>query len=389
MADRREQILAAMGEKDEEETGEEPGTETVTPNGDEEPVLEPSKEAPQEEKSGTGKEAVQEGGKKLDKSARAEVPGSNKKLVGADGKPLSAKAPAKDDAAKATEAAERAAAEAGEAPRAWKPATREHWAKLPKEVREQVNSRESEITQFIGQHGAAIQHKRQFDDIVQPFMPFIAAQQSTPMKAFHGLMTTAARLTTGAPAAKAAVIAEIMDNYGVDVKTLDEVLSAKLQGRGPLPQQQQQSAGPPEWAKPLFNFMSEATTARQTREQRVQQEAAAELAKFETKPFFSDLREDIGLLMQRAAQKGELLTMEQAYDKARRMNSEVDKILTQREKAAAGNGKDLERARRAASSINGAPSGAGGAAPAKKNGSGEKMDRRGAISAAFDSLIED
>jgi hypothetical protein len=281
---------------------------------------------------------------------------------------------------------EKEAAEAGEAPKAWKVAAREHWAKLPKEAREEISRRETEITQFIGRHGAAISHKQQFDEIVQPFMGFIAAQQSTPMKAFHNLMTTAARLTTGAPEQKARVIAEIMKNYGVDVRVLDNVLTSQIGGTGhPDPVNDQ----PPSWAQPLLQFMTQAQRDKQTRDKQLADAAAAELAEFERKPYFSDLEGDIGFLMDRAAAKGQLLTIEQAYNKARKMNPEIDAILTQKEKAAAGSAQQnsVARARNAASSVRGAPvNGVAANGIAKK---AESQDRRATLTGAFDSWKED
>ena len=396
MADRKQQLLEAFNE-DESDEDIETVDETHDVDGeglasDDTSLVadEFGSEAGEDADEGAGKDEKrkEEVEKQLEKDPLLK---GIKKL--AKGLPKTADAASKGakDApvAKTIQQTEKEAAEAGEAPKAWKVATREHWAKLPKEVREQVQQRETEITQFIGRHGAAIQHKAQFDETVQPFLPFIAAQQSTPMKAFHSLMTTAARLTTGAPQAKALVISEIMRNYGIDAKTLDEVLSAQMNGNAPPAHQQQQSSAPPAWAQPLLSFMQETKQARTEREKRTEQEAAAELATFEKKPFFSDLQSDIGFLMERASAKGELLTLDQAYAKARKMNPEVDKILTQREKAAAGSGETaVTRARKAAASVRGAP-GVGVVVKANGKASDKPLDRKAAIAAAFDAAQEE
>lgn len=401
MADRRAQLLEAIEADEKTQTGDAGEDADETAAGSEEvdasgagdsssSVVETNKEGTSADVSGVSDTAGR--GKK---SAGSDPSKSDdlSKLEKVPKKADASKRPQDDAAkAKAAEQTEKAAAEAGEAPRAWKVTTREHWAKLPKEVREEVQRRETEITQFIGQHGKAIQHKAQFDEIVAPFMPFIAAQQSTPMKAFYSLMTTAARLTTApTPQAKAQVISEIMKNYGVGPAELDEVLSAQLQGK-PLQQGGPADNGqPPAWAKPLFGFMQETQQARVAREQRVQQQAAQELEAFEkTKPFFNDLREDIGFLMTRAAEKGQLMTMEQAYEKARKMNPEVDKVLTQREAAAKQTAGQtaIEKARKAASSIKGAPGGGVVGNGAAKQGD-KALDRRAQIRASIDSLTED
>ena len=97
-------------------------------------------------------------------------------------------------------------------------------------------------------------------------------------------------------------------------------------------------------------------------------------------------------MLSRAAERGESMSMDQAYQKARKMNPEVDAILTQREKAAEAkkNGSSIDKSRRAASSIRGAPNGASGSAvitTTKKNDG--VVSRREQLRAAIDAAEED
>ncbi len=400
MADRKQQLLEALNKAEESDDTEVLDEEDAAEHSSDDPPLveDESGEESEEKDAATGKETAEddgkglaEGGKKAKVAKATDTTGKSPTAEGVGKKTDAPKGAKKDPAAKTVDQTEKEAAEAvGEAPKAWKVSTREHWSKLPKEVREQVQQRETEITKFIGQHGAAIQHKAQFDELIEPFKPFIAAQQSTPMRAVHGLMTTAARLTTGAPQQKAAVVAEIMRNYGIDVKTLDEYLTAQMQGNPQQFQAQPTQERPPAWAQPILSFMQETTQARQARETRVNQEAAAELAAAEKMPFFSDLQEDIGLLMERAAKKNELMTIQQAYERARKMNPEVDAILTQREKAAKGNGDSaIVKARKAAATVRGAP---GGGDVSKANGKandGKILSRREQLAAAIDAQADE
>lgn len=411
MADRREQLLAAFDEAEDDETdtaegdageplagdadagGDLLGDKSVVAD-DAEPSAEGASDDGEKDAGSDGK-PVAKAGKKLAPRSDARKVGAAKRAAKVSAKAVTPTGPQDDAAAAkaATEKAEKdAAAAIGDAPPAWKPAVREHWNKIPTAVREEVKRRETEITQFIGKHGAAIQHKAQFDEIVQPFMPFIAAQSSTPMKAFHGLMTTAARLTTSPPQGKAQVIAEIMRNYGVDVKTLDAVLSAQMSG-GAGPNVVSVDNNPPAWARPMMQFMTEAQQSKVARDQRVQQEAAAELTEAEKLPFFNDMRTDIGLLMERAAAKGELLTPVQAHAKARRMNPEIDQILTQREQAAAAAKQKGAAAVRKTpalirNSIGGGMTGAAAANGAAR-AADKAPDRRSILTAAFDAASED
>lgn len=400
--DRREALLAAFNEAEKDETENDTsegtgeastGTEKENTGGavnDNESTLESSDARSDTETTedndskggkGTTKETKETDAGRVQKDNRGSAPKSD------SGKPTS-----KDGATKlpekTAEEKEREAA-VSEAPRSWKVATREHWSKLPIEVREEVKRREAEITQFIGQHGKAIQHKQEFDQVIQPFMPFIAAQQSTPMKAVHSLMTTAARLTTGAPQQKAQVVAEIIGNYGVDLKTLDEVLSGQVARTAPNAGFQNQNQ-PPAWAQPMFNFMSKVEQDKQRYEQRIQDETTREIQEFEKRPFYEDLREDMGMLMQRAVEKGQKMTLDDAYNKARKLNPDVDKILTQREQAAAsqngnGGGTAVQKARKAASSVKSTPA---ATTQKQKKAVDEAPSRRETLLAAFDDLSE-
>jgi hypothetical protein len=399
MADsRREQLMKAFeeAEKDEQEDSDsateleespEPGDESTrspeAPSG--EPVddaTEPVVEDKQEQPKGAKEKPRGSDGKFVPKDAKGpKGPGSTGSKTGKSD-PAGGPAPAGEEKPPQEVVPP---VEVAPAPKAWRPAVREHWGKLPSDVREEITRRETEITQFIGQHGGAIQHKRQFDEVVQPYLPLIAAQQSTPIKAVANLMNTAARLMMGTPQQKASVIAEVIRNYGVDIKELDGVLgAAPTAGAAPRTEE-----GPPSWSRPIFEFMQEARQSRVTEQQRAERAATEELEAARKKPFFDDLSEDIGLLMQKAHAKGQLMTLDAAYDRARKMNPEIDQILTQREKAAkvnTGNGQDpLARARKAASTVSGAP--AGGQAPKKKPDA--EMSRREALAKAFDDLAGD
>ena len=113
----------------------------------------------------------------------------------------------------------------GRAPVSWTPATREHWAKLPKEVKEQVIKREREITQALGQSTAARRFADEWVGMIKPFEPLIAAQQATPYQAVKRLLEIGAGLATGTQQTKAFIIGELVKQYEVDLRTLDNTLA--------------------------------------------------------------------------------------------------------------------------------------------------------------------
>lgn len=350
--DRRELLEAAFDEAEAEETTEEKPSSLP-----EEPVVEPSGEEPHGEPIQAEKE---EGTEKPKAKQAGEKP---------------AAAPAKPDT-EYDRAAKAAATEQGpKPPLSWKPAVREHWGKLPKEVREEVNRREQEVQKALSQSANSRKFTQDFGQTIQPFAHLIQAQNSTPLQAVRNLMTTAAGLMTGTSDQKARIIAEIISNYGVDVQALDSVLSGQQMpnqpaptGHGAIPQHIMQAM------QPMYSFMNEVQQARQMREQAMQHEAVQAVESFD-QPFFDDLKDDMADLMEIAARKGQTMTLDQAYTKAVSLNPEISGIISQRkaaEEARRNGGTRLAKAKRIASTISGGPTSGG-------DGKGAPKSRREAL----------
>lgn len=264
------------------------------------------------------------------------------------------------------------------APNSWKPAIREHWAKLPPEVRAEVSRRELEVQQSLSQTAQVRKFAQDFAQTIHPYSHLIRAQNSTPLQAVSNLMQTAAGLTQGNQQQKAAIVADIINNYGIDIVTLDAVLTQKHN-----PQSQPQVQAPPAWAKPIFGFMDNVQKMQEQRQQQLQQEADQAIQALEQKPFFDDVREDMADLMEAAANRGRVLSMEQAYERAITLNPDLKKIVDQRALAATNRNPvseaaaTLARARKASSTVKGAPSG-------PKSGVGGKLTRRQQLAEAWD-----
>lgn len=266
------------------------------------------------------------------------------------------------------------------APNSWKPEIREHWAKLPAEVRDEINRREQHIQRTISETAQVRKFASDFAQVVNPFAHIIRAQSSTPLQAVHNLMQTAAGLAQGNPHQKAAIVAEIMQNYGIDVQILDQLL---VKGGAPNPQQPRVEAPPP-WAKPIFGFMENVQQMQQQRTQQLHVEAEKAITALEGKPFFDDLRDEMADLMEVAASRGREMTLEQAYDRAVALNPQIAKIIDQRKLAERNSNpvsqaaSTLARARKAASTVSGAP---GGKATTT---SGGKQSRKEMLREAWD-----
>lgn len=265
------------------------------------------------------------------------------------------------------------------APQSWTPAEREHWGKMPPEAQRAVQRRELEVQQALSRSADSRKFQDSFVRTVQPYAHLIRAQNSTPLQAVNNLMQTAAGLTTGTQPQKAAILAEIIQNYGIDIQVLDDVLSKRpVQQQGSAP-----AALPPQVAealRPIHQFMSQAEQQRAQHIQQVQQQAEEVVSQVADKlPYFDDLRDDMADLMEVAAGRGKTMTLEQAHAMAVNMNPEIKKILDQRARAARlrQDPNKINRARKAGASIKGAPNGSA-------QGSGKPASRRAALLEAWD-----
>ena len=218
----------------------------------------------------------------------------------------------------------------------------------------------------------------------------IAAEGGDPLRSTQNLMQTAAVLRVGTPQQKAQTVAQVVRQFGVDINALDEALVGQGTNGGggaganggltPDVQQYLQQQ-----MNPVNQFMANVNQAIQQRDAETERSVVAEIEAFEQNPkyvYYEDVREDMADLMQMAGQRGQRMTMEQAYDRAVAMNARIAQLVARKkevEKAQKDQG-DLAAKRRAAASIQGrAP------APAAPK---EPEDLRGAISQAWDMSVQ-
>lgn len=230
------------------------------------------------------------------------------------------------------------------APASWKPAVREHWGKLPPEVRAEVSRREKEAALAVQQGAEHRKVAEAFQSTIQPYRAFI---QGEPTQVVGNLLQTAVVLQTGTPQQKAAIAAQIVKGYGVDI----EHLAAALDGQAP-PQQAQQAQ---QFRDPRFDqFLGQLQQVQQQRSQQTRAEAARHLEEFATKAeFLDDVGPAMADLMAMARQRGQPMSMEDAYEVACLASPDVRPLYQQRKAAqeAANARASTQRARAAASSV--------------------------------------
>lgn len=253
----------------------------------------------------------------------------------------------------------------GRAPISWTPEERQGWENIPAHHQAAIMRREREIDATLRQTAADRKFAQEVNQVIQPYMGMIEAEGGTPVTAIRDVMRTAAALRTSPPTQKAQLVADLVLNFGIDPQMLDQVLVHRLQGR-PMPQDpmfpvMQQLD---ERLKPITEFMNSLQQQRQTALQRTQAEVEQTLEQFLGDPnneFARDVAGDMADILELAAKRGQVMSLQDAYSRATMLHPSISKIIEGRRNAqgAAQQTAAARRARNAAVSVggDGAPSG--------------------------------
>jgi hypothetical protein len=285
-----------------------------------------------------------------------------------------------------------AAAAELKAPASWKADLREKWKTLPPEVQAEVIRRERENDARLQESASLRRFAQQFKQVTDPYRAVIESEGANPLAAFHDYLKTAQLLRTGAPADKARMVAQLVQQFQIPLAALDSYLAAAIRGGGAVPQQQQpqqqvytqppytNAPGPQQFRDPRLDEMLERQANQDRETIRSSMQSFAADPKNE---FFDDVRGTMADVMDAAAKRGIVMNLADAYSRACQIEPEVKKVLDAR--AAQGSvgaaARTLAAARHAASSL---PSAA--APPAHKNANAAPGTVRDAILNAIDSL---
>ena len=239
------------------------------------------------------------------------------------------------------------------APQAWRPAAREQWAKLPPEVQAEVVRREVEVATSLEGLADAKKLHQSFRETVGPYEAMIRSEGGEPMAAVGNLLQTAMALRTAPPAHKGALIAGIIQNYGIPLEAINAALGGEQTTQG-QPQQAQAEYRDPR-VDQLFQQIEEGKRQRAAEQARQTEETINSFR--HSHEFFEDVRGDMHDLMEAAGKRGVALSLEDAYSRACKLHPEISNVLQQRESAKTANASQAstQRARDAASSVRSSP----------------------------------
>jgi len=257
------------------------------------------------------------------------------------------------------------------APAQWKPAVREKWNGLPREVQEEVLRRESDNMRLIGSVGPKIRMADEIQGHISPFIGALTENGIAPQAFVNDVFTSVKQLASGDAQQRAEVVANIVQSYGVDLQTLDRILTARI-------------SAPPEVLH-ARQMMARAAAVVHQQQSGVEYEnaerATQTLAVFAADPaheFYPDVKD----MMADLIELGRAENLSDAYAAAIWSNPDTRRILQQREAQSRVSQRQTRAnaARRASSSVHGAPS---SPRAASTNGAAEGS-LRDQIAAAFD-----
>jgi hypothetical protein len=249
------------------------------------------------------------------------------------------------------------------------------------DIQEEIDRREKEIEQGLRMSSDNRRFKEQFDQLTQPYQQFFAAEGAQPIDGFKNYLQTAAALRVGSPAQKAQIVAGIIQQFGVPIETLDSLLSGNIQtsqqAPDPILQTVQQQLAP------IQQFMQQFQQRQQEVQQKTNQQLEQELESFFSDPnfeFANDLRHEIADVLELSANRGQQISLHDAYNRATLLHPEIAKVIADRKlkQAAQSQSAAAQQAANAAVSVR-------GDAPSQSGNTANHDNLRSSLEAAWDT----
>ena len=243
------------------------------------------------------------------------------------------------------------------APQAWKPEAREFWNQIPEAARREIMRTEQSIQQTLRDTVEDRRLAGAIKETIRPFEHMMKAEGANPIQAIDNLLTTAARLRTGNVQDVATLVTEIVTQFGTGRfgNQFIQALDGALAGKAP---QQQVDPYVAQMEQRVRQMEQVFQQQQYQQNQQIEYGAQNEVAQFmQNAEFGNDLREEMADIIELGAQRGQTISLQDAYDRACWANPEIRNILTQRQERerAQQTNQVAQTARRAAASVGGSP----------------------------------
>jgi hypothetical protein len=224
-------------------------------------------------------------------------------------------------------------------PASWRKDFHDVWQKADPKMQEYAWQREEQMRAGVEPLLAKAQFADTMQEAIEPYLPTIQGMGLTPEKAVSALMQADYTLRTAPPQQKMQLFAQLAQSYGINLGAM-----------GANPQAApQNSVDPLVWQlqNELNNVRGEVMGWKQQQEMQQNQQLLGEINQFSLK---ADHFEEARPTMIQLLQSGMAETLEQAYDKAIRLNPDLFEQVSKAQQAeqAAKQAKEYNRAAKAA-----------------------------------------
>lgn len=206
------------------------------------------------------------------------------------------------------------------APSSWTPKAREHWASLPEEARKEILRREEDGVKGIRQLQEQMAPFTQFAGTLEPFIKEALDNRVDPGQYIGNVMQAERRLRSGSAEERFSALVEIAEGYGIPLRNIiNEAMGTEVI---PHPSLAPKATAPSIPA----SVQQELDEARKIKED-AQKSLIKEIEDFsKVNEFFEDVRTDMAALMD----MGRATSLADAYEKACKINPDVQQIIEQR-----------------------------------------------------------
>lgn len=273
------------------------------------------------------------------------------------------------------------------APASWKGDAKKLWAELPLTARQEVIRREKDTLKVLQESAQDRQRVASVQGVLAPHMDRInRVYKGDAMMAVNNLLGIEKALIDGDTSSKAQMIARMVKEFGVDIEALDSALSGQVSPGQQQANQLEQILN--QRLAPVMTFLERQQQQEAQQRQQIEQNAVAsveQMASDPNFPYFDEVREEMADIIEIGKNRGVNISLQDAYNKAVRMNDHTFESMNGRAasqtatQAALHAHQEAQKAKGAAVSVSGNPSGTGVNA-------GNPADLRGTIAEAFGSM---
>lgn len=214
----------------------------------------------------------------------------------------------------------------GKAPVGWTKEELAGWETMAPNHQAAVLRREQEVNNVLLRTASERKFATEVQQTLQPFMQMIQAEGATPAQAIRSVMETAAFLRTASPEAKANRVAQMIQQFQVPIKELADALD-RPPSFDPTPQIMQV----------VRQEMAPVMQMLQQQEQQVYRQAHQGVESFlgdPQYPYAKQVAPIMGELMEAAAQRGQQMTLQDAYQRATLLHPEISqRVIDERAQA--------------------------------------------------------